>query len=342
MNSIIIRVDGNSKIGLGHIYRMIAFAGIILERYKVIFAINSPSEQVTNLLNLNKLEFVDVNTNGGFDFFTQVKKSVNPFCVVLDGYHFDSNYQKRLKELGYKVISIDGVYSTHFYSDAVINYNLHADADKYIKQEYTKLFLGPDYCFLRGSFLEAAERKSYIDYVAENLTIMFGGSDQYNLTLKTLELLHKGQQISNFNHINLICGNSFEHIDILQSFIECYPNLRIKLFKNLDDNELIKVFSRSKVAIVPGGYSLYEIFSIGVPVITGYYVDNQMLNAESVENKMLGVSVGNFKEMTSELLSEKIQDTLIRASVYRSEQRKVFNGKQREMISEIICDLCQG
>jgi UDP-2,4-diacetamido-2,4,6-trideoxy-beta-L-altropyranose hydrolase len=341
LDKIVIRVDGNLKLGLGHIYRMIAFAEIISPNFEIIFALNSPIEIIRKLLRGNNINYIDISkSKDEFEFFRETGESVNLRGIVLDGYHFDAKYQKRLKELGYKIISIDGIYSTHFYSDAVINYNLHANKKKYRKENYTRLYLGTKYCFLRKSFLDVAKSKIESYNERKDLTIMFGGSDQYNLAYKTLKLIGQCNLKVAFNNINVIYGKGYEFIDSLKEYKKNQPSTIVNLYSNLNDKELIKIFSNTKLAIIPGGYSLYEIFSVGVPVITGYYVDNQIQNSKSVDDYKLGVSVGNFNKLTKSILNKNIEFVLKNADICITRQKKIIDGKQEERINNLLFDVC--
>jgi len=341
LNNIIIRVDGNQNIGLGHIYRMIALGEILTSNNDILFAVLSPTMQVRELIESHNFNLVDISKfYSDSDFFKQIKDTIKPECIILDGYHFDREYQKDLKELDYILISIDGIYSTHFYSDVIINYNFHADPNKYLKEDYTQLYLGSDYCFLRNAFLEAAKKRYIREEDPKDLTIMFGGSDQLNLTLETLSKLEKSNQIGRFKNINVICGTSYQYFDSLYSFKEEHKSIEVNIFKNLNDQELINIFLKTALAIVPGGYSLYEIFSVGIPVVTGYYIDNQMLNAEFVERKNLGISVGNFKEMTQKRLDTTLEQVLNKKDLFKANQSKIIDGKQKERIIKIISNIC--
>ena len=41
--------------------------------------------------------------------------------VVLDGYHFDTNYQTKIKQKGCKLVCIDDLHDKHFVADIIIH-----------------------------------------------------------------------------------------------------------------------------------------------------------------------------------------------------------------------------
>ena len=71
--------------------------------------------------------------------------------VVVDGYYFGSDYQKKIKEYGLHLLFIDdNGHADHYYADLVLNQNLHATEKLYRNREpNTKLLLGPKYVLLR-------------------------------------------------------------------------------------------------------------------------------------------------------------------------------------------------
>lgn len=314
---------------------MIALYHILKEEFQLIFAINSPSKQVIDLLNEHKISFEDVSKyNNDFEYFEQAKLDNQLDCLILDGYHFKKEYQFELKKMDIQIVSIDGVYNTHFYSDIVINYNIYADKDKYSAESYTGFYMGTDYCFLRKSFLDYAKKNRNFDN-RKNLTIMFGGSDQNNLSLTTLRLLNQSLLLSLFECTNIICGNSYIHKNELGAFVETL-DAKVNILYNLNDNELINIFSEAKLAIIPGGYSLYEIFSVGVPVITGYYVDNQGFNAEYVGKNKLGQNIGDFNKLDSELLKKSVYQAIGNTQLYVKNQFRTIDGNQEKRLINIF------
>ena len=95
--NVLIRVDGNSTIGLGHVYRGIALADMLKEEFSVLF-LTKPSTTVSPIIDAKynctflpkKLEFIEepdwINENYSKDSI-----------IVLDGYMFDEDYQQKIK-----------------------------------------------------------------------------------------------------------------------------------------------------------------------------------------------------------------------------------------------------
>ena len=111
---ILIRADASSKIGLGHVFRSLGLYQILKLKFKVTFITKSLNEFLINDKEFN----VKVIENES-DFC----KFINPtHIVVLDGYHFDYNFQKTIKPKCFKLICVDDHKDVKYFCDYVINH----------------------------------------------------------------------------------------------------------------------------------------------------------------------------------------------------------------------------
>ena len=103
-NKIFFRSDGNSNIGLGHLFRSIALAEMFKDKYECFFLTRNdsfidviPKEYNINIIPKNILCSEEPN-------WISKKYSSDEFIIIADGYQFTSNYQKQLKENGFGLI----------------------------------------------------------------------------------------------------------------------------------------------------------------------------------------------------------------------------------------------
>src|SRR5690625_894940 len=135
--------------------------------------------------------------------------------VAIDGYHFDSTFQKTLKDEGFQVLVMDDFGHASFYwADLVVNQNSSTVASWYkSRSDSTRLLLGPNYLLLRKEFitrrgLKERERPSP---GALNLLVTFGGSDPANLTETVLTVLAKAD-LPNVGQIIVLVGDANPHL----------------------------------------------------------------------------------------------------------------------------------
>ena len=111
--------------------------------------------------------------------------------MVLDGYQFDVEYQRRLKAAGVKLLVVDDTgHAGAYAADLVLDQNAHATKDFYARREsYTQLLLGPRYALLRREFKPWRSWRREIAPVARKVLVTVGGSDPDNVTLRVIRAL---------------------------------------------------------------------------------------------------------------------------------------------------------
>ena len=104
LKNIILRADGNGDIGYGHLSRLNALANILRSKFNVVFLTRYNSN--ISLIEKN-VEIIKIPKDIGFTdevkWINKIFISKNSF-IVLDGYQFNSEYQKKIKDSGYKLM----------------------------------------------------------------------------------------------------------------------------------------------------------------------------------------------------------------------------------------------
>ena len=331
---IIIRVDGNSSIGLGHIYRGIALAEMLKEDFEVQFILKSSSTltpvKETGFDYLILMENVSTQDEPQWFHENIPKESI----IILDGYEFNSAYQKAIKNFGFKLVYIDDLVKEHMYADLVINHSPGIKPEDYSAEPYTRFALGLKYAILRPAFLEAAKQKRVIDKI-DTAFVCFGGSDIYDLTLKAAKAL---LQIDQIKKINVVVGAAYRHKEIytLQE-----KHAYVNIFKNLSEKEMLGVMKESNVAVVPSSSILYEVLAVKMPVVSGHYIDNQQQIFSGF--KKLGVFEGvrDFKENTKDQLVKTLSKVIQKNNLkkYINKQEQVIDNKIKMRYSVLINEL---
>ena len=104
---ILCRADGNSEIGLGHLYRMLAITEFYKKDYELIFLTNESS--TTSIIPKEiHLKFIPENISILEEpHWISTNFSHTNHIIIADGYQFISSYQKELKKHGFTLIYID-------------------------------------------------------------------------------------------------------------------------------------------------------------------------------------------------------------------------------------------
>lgn len=269
MKRIICRADGNANTGLGHLYRLFALYEIYKDYYDVVFVTKADTTLEVIPEHYNK-EIIPKNVCilEEPDWLGKMFSSENDI-IIADGYQFISSYQKKIKEFGFYLIYIDDLIKEHMYADVVINHSPYVLESNYSSELNTTFSLGTQYAILRPYFLKETQVKRNIKKI-DKVFVCFGGSDILNLSLTAVKALLK---FKDFNEIHVVLGGAYKHNEIVELSKE--HSAKLFLHKNLSEEKLLKTMKQCNFAIAPASTICYELCCVKLPILSGYFVDNQ-------------------------------------------------------------------
>ena len=203
MPALVIRADANSQIGIGHVMRCIALAQTWQDRGgKVTFLSHCDSEALHQRIIDEGFDFIPIEKPcpkpNDLSFTLKMlsaishKLSAASLWLALDGYHFTPDYQKAIRENGYKLLVIDDMaHLDHYHADILLNQNIYASSLHYSCDRETVKLLGCEYVLLRREFLKYKDWKREIPEKAKKILVTMGGSDPDDVTLKVIRALSR-------------------------------------------------------------------------------------------------------------------------------------------------------
>lgn len=290
---IYFRADGNVQIGLGHITRCMALAGILKEEFECIFIVQNPSDYIRNILD----EFELVEFPETKEYLEEAKLIASKYVdvgniIVLDGYNFTEAYQREIMNSKAKIVSLDAIADGHFLSHAVINYIPNIKASDYSCESYTRLFTGLEYAYPAIPFLKDVTTKRSFSKL-EKVFISFGGSDRHNLTDTFLQACLK----LNIEKVSVLLGSAYTYEESINKTIDNYKgDIEITKLKSITQNELMDVVRQHELAIIPGSGTAMEVLCIGIYLITGYYAKDQKKFSDYLHTIGVATSMGEFMD----------------------------------------------
>ncbi len=333
---ILFRADGNATAGLGHLYRLFSLVEMVKNHFDVVFL--TKAESTLDVIPKDYM-VTTIPTHIGIDKepkWINEHFSVNSYSLIADGYHFDAPYQKELKKYGFTLMYIDDLASEYMFADLVINHSPYLNESDYKKESYTKLALGTQFALLRPAFLKAAKETRILKEISTAF-VCFGGADPFNLSVKAVEGL---LVIDAIKHIHVVLGGAYNHLELLELAKKNLNSLIIH--RNLSETELVSIMQLSQIAIAPASTILYELCCVKMPILSGFYVDNQELIYKGFLDRNAIYGGGNLKDYTALDFTNQIKYFLDQSSheAVLTSQSMLFDDKITERYIELIQSIC--
>ena len=265
MGKILIRTNGNSRIGLGHLFRMKNLASSF-PRKKIIFILDYKSKIVKKILK-EKCIFL-YNRNEKFksqkDDANKVKeiiKNIRTDLIIIDDYRFDINWENFFFGSIKLAVFDDNNKKKHkcnFLIDSKWVGNSTYERYKYLVNKEAIKLLGPKYAIIKKDF-----RNKHINKKCFNLLFYIGGGGDFKKYKKFL--IGIASRFQRFKKIKLIIikGPYSKNNFYLNSELKKFSNIEI-VEENLNINNIL-----NKIDLYLGVASsiIYELNNKNIPSI---------------------------------------------------------------------------
>ncbi|HIJ65202.1 MAG TPA: UDP-2,4-diacetamido-2,4,6-trideoxy-beta-L-altropyranose hydrolase [Candidatus Hydrogenedentes bacterium] len=336
---LICRADASTEIGTGHLMRCVTLAGAWRAsggEVHFVTACDSPAllELIGQAGSVTTVREACPDPEDVRITSDRVKDC--PGCaVVIDGYVFDADYQRTIREAGCTLLVVDDVvHADHYYADFVLNQNLHARANKYACEPHTRFLLGPAYALLRREFLAWKSWRRQIPNRARRLLVTLGGSDPANETLKVLRALAV-THIPDLEPV-IVVGAGNPHLDRLRSEAALLlPRGHIVH----DAHNMAEWMAWADTAVSAGGTTCWELAFMGLPNLILVLSDNQRDIARSLDETGVSRSLGDAHHVKEKRIAEGlvalVTDHDARAAM-SARGRAMVDGAGAERVVEIL------
>jgi UDP-2,4-diacetamido-2,4,6-trideoxy-beta-L-altropyranose hydrolase len=227
--------------------------------------------------------------------------------LVLDGYHFDSAYQRRVKQDGYRLLAIDDMaHLEHYYADVVLNQNAHAQGLQYSCENHTRVLAGTKYALLRREFLAWRTRRRENPDVASRVLVTLGGSDPDNLTLKVIQALEH-VDVEGLNAVVVVGASNPHHETNKRAAVSMKKLIRFE--RNV--LSMPELMASADVAVSAGGITCWELLFMGLPSLVFTAGHNQQGSVEYLAEQGIIQSLGPGREVTVDTISDRLHSLIL-------------------------------
>ncbi|WP_100642150.1 UDP-2,4-diacetamido-2,4,6-trideoxy-beta-L-altropyranose hydrolase [Alteromonas facilis] len=267
-------VQASATIGLGHLMRCQALAQtVIAHDMDAVFLLDDETRRIALARQDWQGQILP------FDYAVPLAQQLSnlqatlPFpieWIVVDGYQFTRDFCQQWRDLGHRVALFDDdVHETPLAADAVINAAHPPDEERH------HLF-GSDFRLLRREFktvmpLSVSQRF--------HLTLNFGGSDPFGLTIPLLKCL---ASVEFDAPIRVVTGGAYQQVEELNKAINDLP---LSIQHIHDAQDMADVWSHARLAISAAGGSQFEIAVCKTPAILVVVAENQITASQQAEQE---------------------------------------------------------
>ncbi len=297
---IYFRADADAKIGYGHFVRTLALAEMQKDDFDCTFFTAEPTEyQKTEVEKVCKLREVCTDDSKFSEFLDCLSGEE---IVFLDNYFFTPEYEKAVKDKGCKLVVLLPS-KPHHYADIVINY-VDKDLSHYSVEPYTKVVAGLEWSILREPFRQPVIESKR---VKNNVVISFGGTDQYSLTEKVVEVLGTTEY-----QLSVICTSR-----VSEERRAYLANKGVRVYTDIPAEIVAEIFELAEYAILSSSTVCLEALSRGAKVLAGHYVDNQVNFYKVLMDEHCITGLGDLLEDNSfEDLKERMSEASMQSRLH--------------------------
>lgn len=305
---IIFLVDGNNKLGMGHVYRSINLAKTFSNNNHKIIFITKDKDAKKIILNSFNCELIIKFPSKKL---VNILESFNPDLTIIDKLNETKN-----KLIFFKKYSpILGIDYTGKYQN-LMDYGINILYPKTgIKTKHSSL----NYAILNNNFVKTS--KINIQKKINRVLVIQGGADTHCFIPKIIEACINTKY--DFK-IEIIIGPSFKCWKKLNSLL--IENKKIvKLNYNITN--MAKVMIKSDIVITAAGNTLLECANLGIPSIIISAEKFEIETAKMLEKLGFGISLGYGKHISKTKISSNLLNL-----INNFDQRKKMNQKGPNLI----------
>lgn len=334
---IFIAVNGNEKIGYGHVARTLVLATFFRNLgHKVVFLVpndflffdrlNSHSHTFHNIGVFDNKEFISSLlidcgkkkiliidcVENDFNKLSFLSGHKNLFLVSITLFLFDLEEHHRYESLSFFPELAED-------SARIISYKSHS----------LKIYTGKSYFIFRNEFKTLNKR---ISKIGKSILITMGGTDPSKLTLKILKSIEEfgdkditvilSKSSKSYNEVNQICREN--NLTLHQ-----YVNNISELMKSVD------------ILVINGGTTRYEACLTFTPFIAISMDEKQFNITKKLTDYVGAINLGVAEELKGRKINDSISELLsdfLQRTIISSKMKKVFDTNGAHRISQTILE----
>jgi len=329
---ILFNLEGNNKIGMGHIYECLRLGNKFKEVYspEILYLISSESDTGIKKISNSGYNFKIIEKNDIHTYIDTIKK-FKPNVVINDILNINEGYLEKLTKLKTLIVNIEHIRDPLSLNYAHIIFNSLYPEQGNFKGDY---YYGPKYISLEDSFKNLSKKE--IKKNCKNFFVCFGGSDYKGYSIKTIKSLNNLNGI----HVNVLLGASFQYDEEIKSLSKKIDKNKFSILRDVPNT--LEYILNADIGLVSGGHTLCELSATGTPGILFSHNKMEKDRAKLFSNYYgLCLNLDDAEKMNANELLDKIKDFMgdfgLRKKISEQGQNLV-DGYGSERIVNIIIE----
>lgn len=305
---VLIRCDGDQRLGLGHVVRCLALADEFRETFGfgVTFAV-ARSETAASLIGAQHYPVEKIVPEQEAETLDRVITTLRPDILVLDiRTDLSPSAIIEWKRKGVFTVVIDDPSDRRLCADQAF-YPMVPQVEKMDWSGFAgNRYCGWEWTLIRKAFANRSNRP--LDRQLMKILVTMGGSDPFGLTLKSVSSL---ERIKEDFETMVVIGAAFMHEKALNQIVH-NGTRKYRIVSNTDRIE--ELMADSDLAIASFGTTAYELASQGTPSILLCISEDHAVSASALEAAGAAMSLGYHEAVSTETLADATRHLISHAS----------------------------
>lgn len=343
----IIRADGNTAIGMGHVMRCLSIADAMVEAgIRPVFM--TADRECVSMIENRDFEVYVLGTDyrdmeSELPIIEQYIHAGNRQAggqpvILVDSYQVTDAYYIGLRQMA-KVACLEDM-GRSYPVDLLINYNIYGPNLAYDNKITHDTLLGTEYQPLRKEFQQD------IDYIVKDkitdVMITTGGSDPFFAAKAFTDAFLEEKKLQQEKiRYHIISGPFNTHAEELHQLYDMNPYVEIHEHVTC----MKEIMKECDVVLSATGSTIYEVSALGIPLIAFYFAENQRQGAEMLSEITHVINCGNFAQDSKQVV-EKAREALLhclgqkkyRETLHR-EEKSLVDGQGAARIAKALIQL---
>ncbi len=343
----IIRADGNTAIGIGHVMRCLSIADAMKDRNIEPLFMTADNDCAAMIEDRGfeacvlGTDYRDMESELPLirEFLKQRTKNVDASSIILvDSYQVTSRYYEELRTMA-KVACLEDM-GQSYPVDLLINYNIYGPKLVYDNKITHATLLGTGYQPLRREFQQ--DMQYDIKDKITDVMITTGGSDPYFAARAFTDAFLAEKKLAEEKlRYHIISGPFNTHTAQLHELYDENPQVEIHEHVTC----MKEIMKQCDVALSATGSTIYEVSALGVPLIAFYFAENQRQGAEMLSEITHVINCGNYADDAGQTVGNAVKTLLkcVKDKEYREtlyhEERCLVDGQGAARIAQALIEL---